>query len=78
MKISCIMAFPTEEPEMQLISQFCNHERESISVLRYSTQTCAITTATGKCFMFLEQIIFSYSVEMIYEESGDFWDLLEA
>jgi len=59
-------------------TQFCNHRRERASVLRHSTQTCAITTAAGKYFMLLEYIIFSYSVKMIYEESGDFWDLLEA
>lgn len=28
--------------------------------------------------MLLEEIILSYSIEMIYEESGDFWDLLKA
>lgn len=63
---------------MQLIFPSNNQKRESVSVLRHNTQTCATTKIAGKFFMLLEQVIFIYSVEMIYEESDDFGDLLEA
>lgn len=67
----------TEEPKMQLIFP-SNNQKRGVSVLRYNTQPCATTKIAEKFFMLLEQVIFSYSVETIYEESGYFWDLLEA
>lgn len=60
---------------MQLIFPSNNQKRESVSVLRHNTQTCATTKIAGKFFMLLEQIIVS--VETIYEESADFGGLLE-
>lgn len=62
---------------MELIFPSNSQKRESVSVLRYYTQTCATTKIAGKFFILLERVIFGYSVETIYKESDDIWDLLE-
>lgn len=67
----------TEERKMQLIFPTIKRVEEFLS--SYTGPTLVqLKKLQENSLFFIEQVILSYSVETIYEESGYFWDLIEA